>query len=214
MSPQARRGHLIEAALSLFARRPPSEVSIDDIAEQADVSRALVYRYFPSTEAIHVAALRSATDDLIGLFTLSRTGTLLEQLTASVTDFVDFASNYAPTYLALLRTGAVVTTPSDTDVLIDAVRQHAMAEIFGRAGIAKPTPLMTITVQTWIAVVEGSTLSWLQDKFCSRDELVAWHTHQFVAMMTTTTALEPAMSTMLEAVKGGGAAASSPVRRP
>ena len=200
MSPEARRQHLIEAALSLFARRPPSEVSIDDIAEQADVSRALVYRYFPSTEAIHVAALRAATDDLIARFTLSRSGTLLEQLTASVTDFVDFASNYAPTYLALLRTGAVVVTPSDTDALIDAVRHHALAEIFGRAGIAKPTPLMTITVQTWIAVVEGSTLSWLQDKFCSRDELVAWHTHQFVAMMTTTTALDPAMSTMLDSL--------------
>jgi AcrR family transcriptional regulator len=200
MSPQARRRHIIEAALRLFAHRAPQDVSIDDIAEQADVSRALVYRYFPSTEAIHVAALRAATDDLIGRFTLSREGSLLEQLTASVTDFVDFATNYAPTYLALLRTGAVVVTSSDTDALIDAVRHHALTEIFERAGITDPTPLMTITVQTWIAVVEGSTLSWLQDKFCSRDELVAWHTQQFVAMMATTTALDPAMSTMLDAV--------------
>jgi AcrR family transcriptional regulator len=199
MSPEARRRHLIEAALTLFARRPPSEVSIDDIAEQADVSRALVYRYFPSTEAIHGAALRAATDDLIARFTLSRSGPLLEQLTASVTDFVDFATNYAPTYLALLRTGAVVVT-SDTDALIDAVRHHALSEIFGRAGITNPTPLMTITVQTWIAVVEGSTLSWLQDKFCSRDELVAWHTHQFAAMMTTTNILDPATSTMLDSL--------------
>jgi AcrR family transcriptional regulator len=199
MSPQARREHLIEAALRLFARRPPHEVTMDDIAEQAEVSRALVYRYFPSTEAIHAAALRAATDDLIGRFTLSREGTLLEQLTASVTDFMDFASNYAPTYLALLRTGSVVVT-SDTDALIDDVRHHALTEIFGRAGITEPTPLMTITVQTWIAVVEGSTLSWLEDKFCSRDQLVAWHTHQFIAMMATTTKLDPAMSTMLDAV--------------
>jgi hypothetical protein len=101
----------------------------------------------------------------------------------------------------LLRTGSVVSTP-DTDALIDAVRQHAVAEIFERAGITNPTPLMNITVQTWIAVVEGSTLSWLQDKFCSRDQLVAWHTHQFIAMMTTTTALDPVMSTVLEAVTG------------
>src|ERR1700754_4143589 len=99
MSPQARRRPLIEAALSLFARRPPSQVSIDDIAEQADVSRALVYRYFPSTEAIHGAALRAAADDLIDRFTLSRSGKFIDQLTASVTDFVDFATNYAPTYL-------------------------------------------------------------------------------------------------------------------
>lgn len=199
MSPQDRRQHLIEAALELFACRPPHEVSIDDIAQRAEVSRALVYRYFPSTEAIHAAALRAAADDLIGRFTLSRDGTLLEQLTASVTDFVDFATNYAPTYLALLRTGSMVSL-TDTNALIDSVRHHALTEIVGRAGVRHPTPLVTMTVQCWIAVVEGSTLSWLQDRFCSRDELVAWHTQQFVAMMTTTTSCDPAMSTMLDAV--------------
>ncbi len=199
MAPEDRRQHLIDAALRLFAGRPPQEVSIDDIAEQAEVSRALVYRYFPSTEAIHVAALRAAADDLIGRLTLSRDGTLLEQLTASVTDFVDFATSYAPTYLALLRTGSVVSTP-DTDALIDDVRQHALAEIFARAGVTNSTPLMTLTVQCWIAVVEGSTLAWLQDKFCSRDELVAWHTRQFVAMLSTTTNADPAMSAMLDAL--------------
>ncbi len=136
MSPEDRRQHLIDAALQLFATRSPQEVSIDDIAERADVSRALVYRYFPSTEAIHVASLRAATDDLIGRFTLSREGTLLEQLTASVTDFVDFATSYAPTYLALLRTGSVVSTP-DTDALIDDVRQHAWPK--SSAGRASPT---------------------------------------------------------------------------
>src|SRR5262249_50818625 len=161
MPPEARRRHLIDAALRLFAVRPPQDVSMDDIAEQANVSRALVYRYFPSSEAIHVAALRAAADDLIGRLTLSREGTLLEQLTASVTDFVAFAGSYAPTSLALRRTGSVVST-ADTDALIDGVRQHAVAEIFGRAGVTNPTPLMVITVRTWIAVVEGSTLSWLE----------------------------------------------------
>ncbi len=59
---------------------------------------------------------------------------------------------------------------------------------------------MTLTVQCWIAVVEGSTLAWLRDKFCSRDELVAWHTHQFVAMMSTTTNADPATSALLDAL--------------
>ncbi|CAM5695805.1 hypothetical protein SCALM49S_01581 [Streptomyces californicus] len=48
--PPKRRGaprQLLHAALALFAHRAPDEVSLDDVAEQAGVSRPLVYRYFP-----------------------------------------------------------------------------------------------------------------------------------------------------------------------
>lgn len=181
MSPELRKQHLIDSALVLFAQRPPEQVSMDDIAEQAQVSRALVYRYFPSTEAIHVAALKAAADDLIARFTLSRKGELLEQLAASLADFVDFATDYAPTYVALLRTGSVVSTRDRND-LIGLVRQHALAEILDRAGIREPRPLLTLAIQCWIAVAEGATLSWLEEKFCTRDELVTWLVNQFTAM--------------------------------
>ncbi|MGH3326111.1 MAG: TetR/AcrR family transcriptional regulator, partial [Streptomyces sp.] len=42
-----RRTQLIAAALGLFAHRPPEDVSLDDVAATAGVSRPLVYRYFP-----------------------------------------------------------------------------------------------------------------------------------------------------------------------
>ena len=47
LSVEERRAQLLQAALSLFAHRAPEEVSLDDVAEAAGVSRPLVYRYFP-----------------------------------------------------------------------------------------------------------------------------------------------------------------------
>ena len=169
MAPELRKRHLIEVALTLFAQKPPEQVSIDDIAEHANVSRPLVYRYFPSTAAIHVAALERATEELRGRWT--------GDLKAAVTAFVDFASDYAPAYLALLRSGSVVST-SDTAALIDGVREHALAMITD----GDPNPWLTLTVRCWIAVVEGATLAWLQHPHCERDELVTWLLDQFAAM--------------------------------
>jgi AcrR family transcriptional regulator len=46
LSPELRRAQIIEAAIEVFAGREPSEVTFEEIAEAAGVSRALVYNYF------------------------------------------------------------------------------------------------------------------------------------------------------------------------
>lgn len=51
LSVEERRSQLLEAALSLFAHRVPEDVSLDDVAEAAGVSRPLVYRYFPGASS-------------------------------------------------------------------------------------------------------------------------------------------------------------------
>ncbi|MGD3105726.1 helix-turn-helix domain-containing protein, partial [Streptomyces sp. YGL11-2] len=47
LSVEQRRSQLLAAALGLFAQRAPEDVSLDDVATAAEVSRPLVYRYFP-----------------------------------------------------------------------------------------------------------------------------------------------------------------------
>ncbi|MEV0488664.1 TetR/AcrR family transcriptional regulator [Streptomyces atratus] len=65
LSVQERRTQLLGAALTLFAHRAPDEVSLDEVAAVAGVSRPLVYRYFPGgRQQLYEAALRSAADEL------------------------------------------------------------------------------------------------------------------------------------------------------
>ncbi|CAM5731244.1 TetR/AcrR family transcriptional regulator OS=Streptomyces tendae OX=1932 GN=F3L20_24715 PE=4 SV=1 [Streptomyces tendae] len=48
MGVEERRQQLIGVALELFSKHSPDEVSIDEIASRAGISRPLVYHYFPA----------------------------------------------------------------------------------------------------------------------------------------------------------------------
>ena len=50
LAPDSRRAAILDAAGKLFAARPYSEVTVAEIAEAAEGSGALVYRYFDGKE--------------------------------------------------------------------------------------------------------------------------------------------------------------------
>ncbi len=49
---QVRREHIIEAALSLFSEKGFENTRVDEIAEKAEVNKALIYYHFESKEAL------------------------------------------------------------------------------------------------------------------------------------------------------------------
>ena len=53
MSPQDRRRQLVGIGLQKFAERPGFELSLDEVAAAAGVSRGLLFHYFPSKTAYH-----------------------------------------------------------------------------------------------------------------------------------------------------------------
>ncbi|WP_285487712.1 TetR/AcrR family transcriptional regulator [Amycolatopsis taiwanensis] len=55
-----RRAQILGCAITLFARRGFRESSLDDIAAEAGITRAVVYRHFDSKEDLYRAALDDA----------------------------------------------------------------------------------------------------------------------------------------------------------
>ncbi|MBF0234830.1 MAG: TetR/AcrR family transcriptional regulator [Desulfamplus sp.] len=53
---EARKQIIIESAQALFAKKPFYEVGMRDVADEAGVSPATLYRYFPSQEDLFVEA--------------------------------------------------------------------------------------------------------------------------------------------------------------
>lgn len=49
---QARKQIVVESASALFAKKPFYEVGMRDVAEEAGISPATIYRYFPSQEEL------------------------------------------------------------------------------------------------------------------------------------------------------------------
>ncbi len=187
MSPQARRAHLVDTALSLYQRLPPEDVAVEDVTGAADVSRALFYRYFPNVEALHVAALGTVVEELTSRVALPAGGSLAEQLAAAVEEFLDVAQRHARAYVALLRSGSVIST-GETDALVDGVRDHIVALLVERGGVPDPSSWQLMTLRGWVALVEGSTLTWLRDggTGIDRDELRDWLVAQLFGLLEVT----------------------------
>lgn len=57
---EARPGEIVQAALALFGERGFAATKLEDVAARAGVSKAALYRYFPSKQALFEAAVRQA----------------------------------------------------------------------------------------------------------------------------------------------------------
>jgi AcrR family transcriptional regulator len=64
LSPDDRRNELLALGAEVFGRLPYDEVRIDEIAERAGVSRALMYHYFPDKRTFFAAVVRAESERL------------------------------------------------------------------------------------------------------------------------------------------------------
>lgn len=180
LPPAQRRRQLIEAAVELYGRRP---LSVDDITEAADVSRALFYRYFANPAELFATASRSAIDGLVGRLTAPREGTPDEQLRAGLTEFLDFVAERPAAYVAVIRNSSAIS--AETGGLVNEVRDAVIAMIKQRASLPD-TPMLDLTLWCWTAVTEEATLRWLNRGEPDQAELVTWLIGQLYAMVTAT----------------------------
>ncbi|MFE7648597.1 TetR/AcrR family transcriptional regulator [Streptomyces phaeoluteigriseus] len=187
LSVEERRSQLLEAALSLFAHRVPEDVSLDDVAEAAGVSRPLVYRYFPGgKQQLYEAALRTAADELRDCFDEPHEGPALPRLARALDRYLTFVRRHDAGFSALLQGGSVVET-SRTTAIVDGVRRAAAEHIYSHLDVADPGPRLRMTVRMWITAVEAASLIWLdEDKQPPADELRDWLVDQFVAVLSVT----------------------------
>ncbi|MEU6593161.1 TetR/AcrR family transcriptional regulator, partial [Streptomyces sp. NPDC046881] len=200
---EERRSQLLDAALGLFAHRAPEDVSLDDVAEAAGVSRPLVYRYFPGgKQQLYEAALRSAAEELQHCFDEPREGALLPRLSRVLDRYLAFVDEHDTGFSALLQGGSVVET-SRTSALVDGVRRSAAEHIYQHLGIAGPGPRLRMTVRMWITAVEAASLMWLdEDKQPPAAELRDWLVEQFVAVLTVTAGRDPQTAGLVGALAG------------
>ncbi len=195
---QQRREQLIAVALELFASRPPEEVSLDDVAEAAGASRPLVYRYFAGgKQQLYEAALRSAAEELTSRFRVPTEGTPTRQLAAVLDNYFAFVEEHDAGYGALLRGGSVVET-ARTSAIVDEVRRTALRRTLRHLGVRQAGPRLTLLVRSWISVVEGSSLTWLDEgRQIPQADLRDWLVDEFVAMSAATALHDPQTAQVL-----------------
>ncbi|MFC8091239.1 TetR/AcrR family transcriptional regulator [Streptomyces sp. NPDC057301] len=196
MGVEERRQQLIGVALELFSQRSPDDVSIDEIASAAGISRPLVYHYFPGKLSLYEAALKRASDELAGRFVEPPDGPLGARLLRVMRRFFDFVDEHGPGFSALMRGGPAVGSTA-TNALIDSVRQAAYVQILSHLRVEDPPARLELVIRSWISLAESTALIWLDGRRIPRGELEVQLVHDFAALAAVSAAHDEEMSGLL-----------------
>ncbi|GGW20974.1 TetR family transcriptional regulator [Streptomyces capoamus] len=196
MGVEERRQQLIGVALDLFSRRSPDDVSIDEIATAAGISRPLVYHYFPGKLSLYEAALQRASEDLASRFAEPHEGPLGARLLRVMGRYFDFVDDHGPGFSALMRGGPAVGS-STTNALVDSVRQAAYDQILSHLDVREASARLELVVRSWISLAESTALIWLDGRRVPRAELERQLVHDFAALAAVSAAYDPDMAALL-----------------
>ncbi|WP_243056686.1 TetR/AcrR family transcriptional regulator [Nocardioides sp. SR21] len=175
LTPEQRRAQLLDLGVELLATRSLDELSIDLLAEEAGISRGLLYHYFGNKHAFHEAVVRRAADELIAQTAPPADGEPLERVLASVTAYVDYVVTNHEGYLSLVKGAAGgnesirgIYEQTRSDMGDRVFREHPQGDI------VPDTPANRLVVRGWTAMTEELVLSWIADpNGVTRDELIA-----------------------------------------
>jgi AcrR family transcriptional regulator len=129
LSGEARREVILDAALEVFARRGFHGSSIDEIAQAAGVSKALIYEHFPSKRELHVSLLERHVQEIFErLAAAAATSDPGEvRLRAGVDAFLEFVETRRAAFRMLFRDAV----EPDVAELVASVQLQTAAAVAG-----------------------------------------------------------------------------------
>lgn len=184
-----RRSQLIELGIRLFLKHPYDEISIDDIAEAAHVSKGLLYHYFGSKREFYAEAIRAASIELRKLTEPDPALPPAARLRAAVDAHLNYIQQHGALYTAMYR-GAASIAP-EVEVILEEHRDVVMRWFLKNLGISRPRPILRSALRAWIAMVEGASLDWIARREVARDDLRELLVSSYIALLAKALELDP-----------------------
>jgi AcrR family transcriptional regulator len=173
LSTDARREQLVALGIEIFSERPFDEVSIDDIAAAAGISKGLLYHYFPSKRDFYVAVIRSAADEMQVLTEPDPALEPRERLAAALERYLEYVETHARGYATVLRAG-IGSDPAVAEIVEEvrgAMVGRLLADLPVRPPGEVPPVALRIAVRGWVGFVEAASLDWLEHRGLARADL-------------------------------------------
>ena len=168
-----RRAQLLELAKKSFSDRSYDDVSIDDLARDAKISKGLLYHYFPTKRDLYVAGLTEIADDLVAaITTVPEDLAPIDRVRKSLDAYLDYITRHARAFVSLMR-GGIGSDPQVATV-IEGVRQRLFDQFLSGspfAPLVAKDPRFQTAVRGWIGFVEHASLDWAANPRLARDEL-------------------------------------------
>jgi AcrR family transcriptional regulator len=168
-----RRAQLLTLARKAFSDRSYDDVSIDDLAREAKISKGLLYHYFPTKRDLYVAGLREIADELVDAVT-HVPGDLaqLAAVRASVDAYLDHIARHSRAFVSLMRGG--IGSDPEVAAVIEGVRARLFEQFLAGSqlgGLVTGDARFETAVRGWLGFVEAASIDWCANPRLSRLEL-------------------------------------------
>ncbi|MPY77677.1 MAG: TetR family transcriptional regulator [Actinophytocola sp.] len=162
-SPDERRKQLIGIGLEMLTTRPLHQITIDEVAAEAGISRSLLFHYFPTKRDYYADVVRAGSRRLLRATRVE--GDSIDDVVAGLLSFIE--RRHEP-YIALFRS-------SGTDDWVHEIFRDTRAaltdQVLTALDIAQPSELVRAAVGAWLAYAEELTLEWAQHGTGTRERV-------------------------------------------
>jgi AcrR family transcriptional regulator len=182
LSAPDRRAAILDAALRIFSSRGYHAASIDEIAQEAGISKALIYEHFPSKKDLHASLLERHVQEIFEALARAAAGPEPGEvrLRNGVDAFLEWVETHKRAFRLLFRDNF----EADVAELLQGLQQQAT---FAIAGLMASEPIeapggesesdrrlaVEIFAQQLSGAVQSLAIWWREHPDVKREVLVA-----------------------------------------
>ena len=168
MDVDERRAQLLERGAELFTSHRYDELSMNRIATEVGISKALLYNYFPSKQAFFEETLSAWAERLRVRTEPDPDLPPVEQLTESLDAFLALVEENSGAYRNLIQSATAVAEIHD---LVEEVRRATAERILSGLYPGGAPPKARTAVSGWLWFMDGACLNWIEHRDIEREEL-------------------------------------------
>jgi AcrR family transcriptional regulator len=162
-----RRALLLERATQLFGEHGYDALSMAQIAREAEISKALLYHYFPSKHKLFEAALTAGATELRERTMPDASLAPAEQVAATLDAFLAWVQERPQAYAKMLESAGA----REVRETMGQVRIETAQRILGALGPDGERPATRAAVLGWLAFLDAAVLDWIEHDDMTRQEL-------------------------------------------
>ena len=180
LTPDARRAELLRAGERVFTESSYEDVSIEQIADAAGVSKNLLYHYFGGKRDLYLETIRAATNEMLTRSEPDLRLPPIQRLRASIDGHLGYVEEHADGYVKLLRGAG-----GDAEVLeiVASARRRVVERTVATLPSIADSVRLRIALHGWVGFIDEVSLQWVEHPALSRVELREMLVHQFVGIL-------------------------------
>ena len=171
LTPDQRRDQILDLGMAAFSVLPFEQVAMEDIAAQAEISRALIYHYFPSKKELFAALWARAHEKLAHDAHFTDADTLRAQIRGALVAHFSFYEHHMTLMMIANRSAIAADPVVRSPITFELTRLRDLTlDALELTGPGRD--LVSVGLSGWLALVREVALEWLELQSFSRDTAV------------------------------------------